>query len=69
METWRNSETVTHIVRNRSEYLMNSSIPRQTDYGVKWRYIAMPGMNDALSYIIFGIFVFAIIVFALFSAG
>lgn len=29
----------------------------------------MPGMNDALSYIIFGVFVFAVIVFALFSAG
>lgn len=29
----------------------------------------MPGMNDALSYIFLGIFVFAIIVFALFSAG
>jgi hypothetical protein len=26
-------------------------------------------MNDALSYIIFGVFIFAIIVFALFSAG
>ncbi len=29
----------------------------------------MPGMNDALSYIFLGIFVFAIIVFALFSVG
>ncbi len=29
----------------------------------------MPGMNDALSYIFLGVFVFAIIVFALFSAG
>ena len=29
----------------------------------------MPGMNDALSYIIFGLFVFGVIVFALFSAG
>lgn len=29
----------------------------------------MPGMNDALSYIIFGVFIFAIIVFALFNAG
>jgi len=29
----------------------------------------MPGMNDALSYIFLGIFVVAIIVFALFSAG
>lgn len=29
----------------------------------------MPGMNDTLSYIIFGVFVFAVIVFALFSAG
>jgi hypothetical protein len=29
----------------------------------------MPGMNDALSYIIFGIFVFAVIVFAMMSAG
>ena len=31
--------------------------------------MTMPGMNDALSYIFLGIFVFAIIVFALFSAG
>lgn len=29
----------------------------------------MPGMNDALSYIFLGIFVCAIIVFALFTAG
>jgi hypothetical protein len=29
----------------------------------------MPGMNDALSYIILGIFVFAVLVFALMSAG
>jgi hypothetical protein len=29
----------------------------------------MPGMNDALSYIILGLFVFAVIAFALFSAG
>ncbi len=29
----------------------------------------MPGMNDALSYIFLGIFVFAIIAFALFTAG
>lgn len=29
----------------------------------------MPGMNDTLSYIILGIFVFAVIVFALFTAG
>lgn len=29
----------------------------------------MPGMNDALSYIFLGIFVLAIIVFSLFSAG
>ena len=29
----------------------------------------MPGMNDALSYIFLGIFVLAIIVFALFNAG
>jgi hypothetical protein len=29
----------------------------------------MPGMNDALSYIILGIFVLAVIVFALMSAG
>ncbi len=29
----------------------------------------MPGMNDALAYIILGIFVFAVLVFALMSAG
>lgn len=29
----------------------------------------MPGMNDALSYIIFGIFILAVLVWALFYAG
>ena len=29
----------------------------------------MPGMNDALSYIFLGIFVFAVIVFAMMTAG
>lgn len=29
----------------------------------------MPGMNDSLSYIILGVFVFAVIVFAMMTAG
>jgi hypothetical protein len=29
----------------------------------------MPGMNDALSYIFLGFFVFAVIVFAMMTAG
>lgn len=47
-------------------YLTSSAV---TVDGPTMEVIAMPGMNDALSYIIFGVFIFAIIVFALFSAG